>query len=279
MEDYMTKKKLLSTGEFAKLCNIPKHVLIYYDEIGLFKPDKYGKNGYRYYSYFQYDTFVMISALKKLGMSLDNIKEYMNNRNPKIFLDLLSEKESELDKSIEQLKQIKRYISHLKESTKEGMIYDKSCVFETNIQNDEYLLLSDDFDKNKAAEILTDNFIEKYSDFINNNRLDSLEKIGLMIRTDRIDVYTDTFMDYDYFFIPTDKSYSSNIYVRKKGMYLIGIHVGDYERISETYKQMMIYSEKKSMILGEYAFEEYILNDLTQGNSKTYVTKILIPII
>lgn len=34
----MSKEKFLTTGEFAALCDVPKHVLFYYDEIDLFKP-------------------------------------------------------------------------------------------------------------------------------------------------------------------------------------------------------------------------------------------------
>ena len=49
-----TKENKLTTGQFAKLANVEKHVLFYYDEIGLFKPDTYDTNGYRYYAYHQY---------------------------------------------------------------------------------------------------------------------------------------------------------------------------------------------------------------------------------
>ena len=32
-------KPLFTTGEFAKLCNVRKDTLFYYDEIGLLKPE------------------------------------------------------------------------------------------------------------------------------------------------------------------------------------------------------------------------------------------------
>ena len=76
----MSKEKFLTTGEFAALCDVPKHVLFYYDEIDLFKPAFCDEKGYRYYSYFQYDTFMMINTLKTLKMSLDDIKIYMEKR-------------------------------------------------------------------------------------------------------------------------------------------------------------------------------------------------------
>ena len=47
------KLKPLTTGEFAKICNVKKHTLFHYDDIGLLKPDYYDENGYRFYSYSQ----------------------------------------------------------------------------------------------------------------------------------------------------------------------------------------------------------------------------------
>ena len=74
------KEKLLTCGTFAKICGIEKHVLFHYDEIDLFKPIYVNEKGYRYYSYHQYDTFKVIMALKKLGMSLKDIKTYLDKR-------------------------------------------------------------------------------------------------------------------------------------------------------------------------------------------------------
>ena len=41
--------KLLTTAEFAKLHDVNKRTLHYYDSIGLFSPAKKGENQYRYY--------------------------------------------------------------------------------------------------------------------------------------------------------------------------------------------------------------------------------------
>ena len=70
------KEKLLTCGTFAKICGVEKHVLFHYDEINLFKPAYVNDKGYRYYSYRQYDTFKVIIALKKLGMSLKNFQTF-----------------------------------------------------------------------------------------------------------------------------------------------------------------------------------------------------------
>ena len=57
------KLKPLTTGEFAKICNVKKHTLFHYDDIGLLKPDYYDENGYRFYSYSQLNLFYFINFI------------------------------------------------------------------------------------------------------------------------------------------------------------------------------------------------------------------------
>ena len=108
------KEKLLTCGTFAKICGIEKHVLFHYDEIDLFKPIYVNEKGYRYYSYHQYDTFKVIMALKKLGMSLKDIKTYLDKRNPQLFLELLNQQEHKLIEYIHELQQIHEMIKNFK---------------------------------------------------------------------------------------------------------------------------------------------------------------------
>ena len=64
MRDHFT------TGEFAKLCRVKKQTLFHYDDIGILSPEIVARNGYRYYSYKQLETFYMIATLKELDMPL-----------------------------------------------------------------------------------------------------------------------------------------------------------------------------------------------------------------
>ena len=43
----------LTTSQFAKIHGVNKRTLHYYDDIGLFSPNKKGDNGYRYYDISQ----------------------------------------------------------------------------------------------------------------------------------------------------------------------------------------------------------------------------------
>ena len=70
------KNYLYSSGEFAKLTGVNKRTLHYYNEIGLFRPEIIGENGYHYYTCFQFTELELILTLRKIGLSIDEIKDY-----------------------------------------------------------------------------------------------------------------------------------------------------------------------------------------------------------
>ena len=85
----------LRAADFARICGTNKRTLHHYDQIGLFAPALRGENGYRYYSQEQYDVFMVIAALKELGMPLLDIKAYLDRRDPERLSALLDQQEAE----------------------------------------------------------------------------------------------------------------------------------------------------------------------------------------
>lgn len=67
------KLKPLTTGEFAKICNVKKHTLFHYDDIGLLKPDYYDENGYRFYSYSQLNLFYIYDERVRYVIRWDKV--------------------------------------------------------------------------------------------------------------------------------------------------------------------------------------------------------------
>ena len=97
------KDNYFSTGEFAKLCNVNKKTLFYYDEIGLFKPEIVKENGYRYYSVYQLEVFDIIHTLRDLGVPLKQIKSFIDERNPKSVVKFFEYKTGEIENEIKCL--------------------------------------------------------------------------------------------------------------------------------------------------------------------------------
>ena len=68
----------MQIGEFARICDTKITVLRHYDKEGLLEPDYVDTlTGYRYYSDAQIPIFFRITALKKAGFSLAEIKNIL----------------------------------------------------------------------------------------------------------------------------------------------------------------------------------------------------------
>lgn len=130
--------KYYTTGEFAKLCNVEKRTLFYYDEIDLFKPDKIDDNGYRYYTIFQLDTFAVIQALKTLRMSLDDIKKFIHNRDVATYHEYLKQQEDVVNQQIQELQNISYYLTTSREQIEKAMRAEQNTIV-YEYQNNEYL--------------------------------------------------------------------------------------------------------------------------------------------
>ena len=102
------KPKLFTIGQFAALHGINKKTLMWYDEIGLFKPAFiHEENGYRLYSYYQSTELEVILLLRDMNVPIRDIQEFMKNRSAGSMADLLRDKISELDRTIQGLKAVR----------------------------------------------------------------------------------------------------------------------------------------------------------------------------
>ncbi len=97
--------------EFSEITNIPVATLRYYDEIDLLYPSSIDINtGYRYYEDKQLYKANLIVELKKLGLSLDEIKEYLKTNDNKLL-------ERSLDKYEEKIRLLKEFMEKQQEKT------------------------------------------------------------------------------------------------------------------------------------------------------------------
>lgn len=111
-----------STGEFARICGVSKHTLLHYDEIDLLKPvfrDK--ENNYRYYSIDSFEKFFTIKSLQSTGLTLENIRDYISQRNPDKFVQLLDQQVHAIEKQIGELRLVKSVLEEKIEFTSQDI--------------------------------------------------------------------------------------------------------------------------------------------------------------
>ncbi|MEI6857107.1 MerR family transcriptional regulator [Psychrilyobacter sp.] len=97
-------KKKYKINEIASFFKISRQTLIYYDNIGLFKPKFIdSETFYRYYGEDQFSSLRFILILKEAGFSLKEIGEYTKSRSPEESLDYLEEKKKMVDIKIKKM--------------------------------------------------------------------------------------------------------------------------------------------------------------------------------
>lgn len=84
-------------GELSKIVDISIKTLRYYDGIGILPPAHIDQfTGYRYYDDESILNIEMIKSLKSVNFTLQEIKEYMINKDDKLFLNKQEEIKNEI---------------------------------------------------------------------------------------------------------------------------------------------------------------------------------------
>lgn len=106
------KNRLYTIKEFSKLTGVTAETLRYYDKINLFSPSFRDPNtGYRYYTLNEFESIGVIQTLQQLGLTLEEIEEYMNNKTFFSSYKLLKNQYNNIVAKIDELKLLKHYLN------------------------------------------------------------------------------------------------------------------------------------------------------------------------
>lgn len=265
-------EKYLTTGDFSKLCKVNKQTIIYYDQVGLLRPTYRNHKGYRFYSFRQLELFNVIYLLKELGMSLEEIKSYMEQKSPELFHSLMI-------KQKEKIQMKKRILDKLEMmmDVKVNLLEDarKIDFQQISFQSlpETFLYLS-----SNIKDITDDDFAKVVTEFIselNEQNLDTGFQIGGM--TLREQVLTGEYTNYSYLYMKQPKQKKSQSYFKTTtGMHAIGYHVGTEDTIDFTYERLFSEIHSNEYKIGDYIMEEYIYDGLVKKSEDDYITKILV---
>ena len=120
----------MQIGEFARICNTKISVLRHYDKEGLLLPDYIDRfTGYRYYAKEQIAVFFRISALKKAGFSLSEIKDLLaaDISNEEI-IALFEKKKAELSEKLNNLNEAKKIIFGIENPITIGFVESENSI-------------------------------------------------------------------------------------------------------------------------------------------------------
>lgn len=89
----MANKEYLNVNELATLFGLNVQTLHYYDKIGILKPSyRDPKNGYRKYRFDQTYKLASIRYMRKLGYSIEAVRDFQDTKSPDEALKRLKER-------------------------------------------------------------------------------------------------------------------------------------------------------------------------------------------
>lgn len=280
------KNKLLTIGQFAAMHGINKKTLMWYDEIGLFKPAAVNpENGYRCYNYHQSAILETILLLRELDVSISEIQDFMKNRSAESLKALLEEKMTDLDRSIEHMQALRKTLCSYHENMNTLLTMDLSEI--RIIEKEETALvtveISGDTSFDKEVELITAE-TKKYQ----LRRLHDAS-YGTMLPVESL--YSERFDDYTRIFIEipaidaedsgeekdVPHPRESPFHIQPGGRYIQAFHKGDWKTIPRKYQEILAFAGQRDLRLSGFSYEMGI-NENVIERMEDYITQIEIPI-
>ncbi|MDE6619834.1 MAG: MerR family transcriptional regulator [Lachnospiraceae bacterium] len=243
---------MLTIGQFAALHGINKKTLMWYDEIGLFKPAAINPdNGYRCYNYYQSPILETILLLRELDVSITEIQNFMINRSAENLKCLLDEKIAELDMQIMHLQAVRKTVSNHRQNMNTLLTMDLSEI--SIVEKEKRCLVTVDIDQNvtfeKEVELITAQTSKYQLGRLHDASYGSMIPIESIL-SGKFDDYTKLFIE-----IPLP-DHKSGLHIQPKGKYLKAFHKGSWDTIPLRYQEILTYAHREGLTMCGYSYEK-----------------------
>jgi len=273
-------KNLYKISQISKFFNLSKQTLRYYDKISLLSPETIDEEtNYRYYDLEQFARLYLIRELKKMNLSLNEIKEYCDKKNIKELEQLLKRSKADLEHELEELGAKKENIDSCLKKIKLAKSISCKHGFEVRKIEERYAYFIDfNFeirDINKYTDIAYVSYL--HSDVIESNEF---EPGHIVITMSKENIMAQNFKIYNRIGLLLNKPNKgrSNIKTICQDLYAITYHIGSYDKIQNSYRELYKFiMENKYTIKGD-AIEISVTDIAYTDNTDEFVTEIQMPV-
>jgi DNA-binding transcriptional MerR regulator len=267
--------KLLSTGEFAKLCGTQKGTLFFYDKEGLLKPKYVSENGYRRYGAEQFFEYDMISILKETGSSLKEIKLHLQKRDPESLLRLFEEKRILLKKEKARIARQQKMLDAIVDLTK-ATLHPRQGVLEVvDLPEEELELMPVSPENQTTAEGCATLFAE-FSRKLEEQGRSFPAPFGVMI--DRDEAIARRYIASHFFCGGSRSTPKPNLHIRPAGKYAAFLHSGDMDSHEVAYAEMLERVEKSGLGIVGNIYSYDTMSYFITGSAEEYLARYCIQV-
>lgn len=274
MNEHKIKFKI---GEFSKLNMVTIKTLRHYEEIGLLVPDEIDQwTGYRYYRVDQLNKMNKIIFLKRLGFTLEEIREVFDEENQTPDIDQIKSKIEQCKKEILHLQWRQTELSRLESTLHKKKIMEQVII------------------KSLPAVIVASHrrVITSYQELFNlcpNVIGPEMARLGCICANpeyaytiDHNKEYSDTNIDLEYCEAVFEKRENSDMIqfkdVAEVKTAICVNHYGVYDTFPQTYAQLYEYIEQNGFRIVDNPRFCYIDGIWNKESEEEWLTEIQVPV-
>jgi len=265
---------VFSIGEFSKITGLTVKTLRFYHEKEILGPACVDREtGYRYYDVRQVDKARVITELRKLEFSLDQISELLNNYDDEAdILDHLERQKATIDEKMRQFVDVGRSLERIIQREKEARMTVRNSTFEVEEKTLDTLLV--------AGVRMKGRYSECGKGFAKIGKAMGWYICGKCFLLHYDAEYKEDDADFEACMPIRKGKVVSDISVRELlgGRCVALLHKGPYEELSKSYGKIFAYIKDKAYEILMPTREVYLKGPgmIFKGNPKNYLTEIQI---
>ena len=271
-----SKKDLYQIGEVARLFHLSISLLRHYDKTGLVTPEYTDPDtGYRYYSLRQFECLNTIRYLRALDMPLEEIADFLHNRDTGRIQELLSKQLVQVHKKQQELAvmehQIKNRLNQIQGalSAHPGEIFLekkaplKLACMKKQLNPENYLDLEYSIREMEQGNSPASIFLGKVG-------------VGLFYES----LKAHRFKPYDFVFIileEDDPIKGQVIHIPESTWAIVRFH-GSHEQAPGFYEKLLAYFKDEGLAPKSFALEMTLIDYGLTHDQSQFITEIQIPL-
>lgn len=268
----MNNKNFLSISEFSKISSVSRKTLIYYDNSGLFHPSRKDANGYRYYAHEQIYQISTIQVLIEVGLSHDEIKEYLKKLSPSDAISMIDRQRERLTEMINSFTELKNMLNLKKTNIKEAL-ENKEGFRIVRIEKDEMIDCGENLDKNRF-ELKDEDWINFYISR-NSKNIPFGYNEGFVL--DRESIEQGQYNKIRSIVSYTGSKKNSNAVI-KHGIYAEYLFKGNLDDSMNYYPSLISKIKENGLKIAGPSYEKRLIDETGSEKRSEQVVKILIPV-
>lgn len=270
---------MYSIGEVAKICNVSRKTLRYYEQLGLLKPDYVCfENGYRYYTEQTMNSIPVIKYYKQMGFKLQEMKLAQNTDNyfyqeqENIFLTKLDELKQEERRIRNSYGAIAEWLGMIRE----GNIATSNQLQEINVKyfdEETYVYMEQEFKQNYMDAVINIPWVN----YLESQKCEIMGPVILGFegcedeeeyRSSRVKIMQKPVGQVE-----------GNIPTKTIGgqFFLSSYHIGDVSMINKQYSKMRAWAKEHHYQCKDEVYERHIVDYWSTMNVDSFVVELLIP--